>query len=124
MHGGQVFSGDDASNFMFSNFCFEGNVSPDSKFMYISDIDLPDQCYKKDLELPMPSSLFHDYNCPIITDLIRILQDIQRKLQETLFGQIFRPKFILVGSVAESTKVGTFANELDVTVQFEVNLAT
>ena len=86
--------------------------------MYISDISVPHSCYHKIGEYPY--YLFHQHNCSVIRELIKVLQLIEFELRRTEFGRIFRPRFILVGSVAESTKVGTFASELDVTVQFEV----
>ena len=118
-HGAQVFSGENAERFIFSTFCFDGNVSQDSKFMHLSEIVVPHSCYNSDTG-EYPYSLFHQHNCPIIRELIRVLQQIEMELRNTEFGKIFRPRFVMVGSIAEATKVGTIASELDITVQFEV----
>ena len=118
--GDQVFLGANAEKFIFSTFCFEGNVPEDCKFMYVSDIRLPKSCYEN-VTGEYPYSIFHRHNCPVIRELIKILQQIEKELSETNFGKIFLPRFVMIGSIAEATKVGTFASELDITVQFEVS---
>ena len=64
--------------------------------------------------------IFHKENCEIIQTLIKALKVIEKEFQATDFGQKLRPKFTLAGSIAEGTKVGSIANELDVNLLFEV----
>ena len=105
---------------MFSNFCFD-NPSSQANILFISDIVVPDSC-KMDYSAKDPLEQFHKSNCELIRYFIKVLQKIEIDLRLTEFGIVFRPMFVLVGSIAELTKVGSIANELDVTVQFEVEI--
>ena len=115
----KVFSINGSKKFTFSNFCFESRRRDDGG-IYIEDIITSECNFKK--PGGNNSDLFHKENCLLIQTQIRALQEIETAFQTTDLGKILKPKFILAGSVAEGTKVGSIANELDVTMKFEVNI--
>ena len=115
--GHQVFSIKGSKKFTFSNFCFKSKRRKDGG-IYIEDI-IPRDCQFKNPG-ENQSDIFHKENCKIIQTLIKALREIEKEFQKTELGKKLIPKFILAGSIAEGTKVGSIANELDVTLKFEV----
>ena len=55
-------------------------------------------------------------NCSMANDLIRLAWILETVLQRML--PKFKPRFTLVGSMAEGTRVG-LANELDISLSFD-----
>ena len=96
------------------------SIRRDDGGIYIEEIQTKDCKFKK--PGANNSDLFHKENCLIIQTQIRALQELETKFQTTDLGKILEPKFILAGSIAEGTKVGSIANELDVTMKFEVKI--
>ena len=114
--GHEVFSIKGSKKFTFSNFCFE--FEREDGAIYVEDINTGDCKFKNPGE--HQSDIFHKENCQIIQTLIKALKEIEKEFQKTELGKKLIPKFILAGSIAEGTKVGSIANELDVTLKFEV----
>ena len=116
----KVFSINGSKKFTFSNFCFESKRREDDGGIYIEDIITSYCKFKKPGE--NNSDLFHKENCEIIQTQIKALKEIEKEFQRTDLGIFLKPQFILAGSIAEGTKVGSIANELDVTLKFEVKV--
>ena len=115
--GHEVFSIKGSKKFTFSNFCFKSKRRKNGG-IYIEDIEPRDCQFKNPGE--NQSDIFHKENCEIIQTLIKALKKFEEGFQATDFGKKLRPKFTLAGSIAEGTKVGSIANELDVNLLFEV----
>ena len=57
----------------------------------------------------------HKSECLMVKDMIRVVQEIEKEFSSK--APKFKPAFILVGSIAEGTRIGS-ATELDVTWKF------
>ena len=58
-------------------------------------------------------------NCQMIHDLVRLAKDLESEMgRASSTMALLRPRFVLVGSVAEGTRIG-LGNELDLTVTFD-----
>ena len=85
-------------------------TSPDkAKDWYLRDLTINDCMHK------LPRRM----HCLIIQDVIRFFKKVEDKLQthSPLFQRL-KPRFILMGSVPEGTRIGV-GNEMDICVQFQ-----
>ena len=102
---------DDFSRYTLFDLCSLNDAKEEvgkseDKIMYVGDIEKFGDCYRQ---------CRHKIDCLMVEDMIKVVQQIEKRFREK--APKLKSKFILVGSIAEGTRIGS-ANELDITWKF------
>ena len=97
------------SNYILNDLCplkkIKETLNGESRTMFLKDIIVQECSHENKNE-----------NCLMVQDLLTTMQEVEKELFKEMSD--LKLAFILVGSIAEGTRVG-IANELDLTVRFE-----
>ena len=98
----------DLRSLILGNFCIS---CPSEDLWNISAVVIKECVHQSDHSMRK--------NCQMIHDLINLAKDLESEMATgTSTMALLRPRFVLVGSVAEGTRIG-LGNELDLTVTFD-----
>ena len=104
----RIYVNSDLGSLILGKFCIS---CPSEDLWNIGAIVTEDCVHKSDYSMRR--------NCQMIHDLVNLAKDLELEMAvATSTMALLRPRFVLVGSVAEGTRIG-LGNELDLTVTFD-----